>query len=133
MSPSLRYHPGQKAATRPPPTNAVGLFRPHIPWEVPQRWFDLYRLDEVQLPEYREDDLDDAHNHGRRNWHKWVTDNKQWHHLMQGYLASINVTHFQNVPLDGDAIQTWLGEHCREFPEKPFGSAVHAFASFYTK
>ena len=69
---------------------AVGLFRPHIPWEVPQRWFDLYPEDKVKLPEHREDDLDDAHDHGRRNWHKWVTDNKQWTHLMRGYLASIS-------------------------------------------
>ena len=69
---------------------AVGLFRPHIPFEVPQKWFDLHPLDQVKLPEYREDDLDDAHEHERVSWHRWVTENKQWPRFMQGYLASIS-------------------------------------------
>jgi arylsulfatase A-like enzyme len=78
------------SAATPPLFLAVGLFRPHIPWEVSQKWFDLYPIDDVQLPEHRKDDLDDAHRHGRESWHQWVTDNKQWEHLMQGYLASIS-------------------------------------------
>lgn len=69
---------------------AVGLFRPHIPFEVPQKWFDLYPEDEVQLPPYRADDLDDAHEHERVSWHRWVTENNEWKPLMRGYLASIS-------------------------------------------
>ena len=46
----------------------------------------------VKLPVHRENDLKDARDHERRHWHKWVTDNKQWKHLMQGYLASISFT-----------------------------------------
>ncbi|MEM9017794.1 MAG: sulfatase-like hydrolase/transferase, partial [Verrucomicrobiota bacterium] len=69
---------------------AVGLFRPHIPFEVPQKWFDLYPENKVQLPPYRADDLDDAHEHERVSWHRWVTENDQWRPLMQGYLASIS-------------------------------------------
>ena len=81
---------------------AVGLFRPHIPWEVPQEWFDLYPESEVQLPVHLTDDLADAHSHGREGWHKWVTDNKQWKHLMRGYLASISyVDHELGRLLDG--------------------------------
>ena len=74
---------------------AVGLFRPHIPWEVPQKWFDLYPEDEVKLPAHLEDDLADARSHGREGWHKWVTDNKQWKHLMRGYLASISYVDYE--------------------------------------
>lgn len=74
---------------------AVGLFRPHIPWEVPRRWFDMYPIEEVQLPNHLVADLEDAHDHGRRGWHKWVTDNKQWKHLMRGYLASISYVDHQ--------------------------------------
>jgi arylsulfatase A-like enzyme len=81
---------------------AVGLFRPHIPWEVPQKWFDLHPEEDVQLPAHRANDLRDARSHGRENWHKWVTDNKQWKHLMRGYLASISyVDHELGRLLDG--------------------------------
>ncbi|MGY8671265.1 MAG: sulfatase [Verrucomicrobiia bacterium] len=81
---------------------AVGLFRPHIPWEVPQKWFDLHPESEVQLPAHLKDDLTDAHSHGREGWHKWVTDNRQWKHLMRGYLASISyVDHELGRLLDG--------------------------------
>lgn len=69
---------------------AVGLFRPHIPWEVPAKWFELYPEKDVQLPDYLETDLDDARSHRREHWHKWVKDNGQWKHLMRGYLASIS-------------------------------------------
>lgn len=74
---------------------AVGLFRPHIPWEVPQKWFDLYPEAEIKLPAHLENDLEDARSHGREGWHKWVTDNKQWHHFVRGYLASISYVDHQ--------------------------------------
>lgn len=81
---------------------AVGLFRPHIPWEVPQKWFDLYPESDVQVPKHIEGDLADAHSHGREGWHKWVTDNKQWKHLTRGYLASVSyVDHQVGRLLDG--------------------------------
>ncbi|MDC0302747.1 sulfatase [bacterium] len=74
---------------------AVGLFRPHIPFEVPQKYFDLYPIDEVQLPADLENDLADARPADRVAWHKWVTDNDQWKPLMQGYLASISYVDHQ--------------------------------------
>ncbi|MDA7597656.1 sulfatase-like hydrolase/transferase [bacterium] len=38
---------------------SLGIYRPHVPWVVPQEYFDLYPLEKVQLPERRADDLDD--------------------------------------------------------------------------
>ncbi len=68
---------------------AVGLFRPHMPWEVPRKYFDMYPLDEVTLPEHRKQDLKDTLDHGRRHWHKFVLRNEQWKQVVQAYKASI--------------------------------------------
>ncbi len=38
---------------------AFGSFNPHMPWYVPQKYFDLYPLDKIVLPELKADDLDD--------------------------------------------------------------------------
>jgi arylsulfatase A-like enzyme len=68
---------------------ACGIFRPHIPWEVPQKYFDMYPLDQIQLPPHQTDDLKDAFSHEREYWHEWVMENNYWENLVQGYLASI--------------------------------------------
>jgi len=36
--------------TKQPFFAAFGSFRPHLPWYVPQRFFDLYDLDDIELP-----------------------------------------------------------------------------------
>jgi arylsulfatase A-like enzyme len=38
---------------------AYGLFNAHMPWYVPQKYFDMYPLDEIVLPDLKEGDLDD--------------------------------------------------------------------------
>lgn len=72
---------------------AVGLFRPHMPWEVPRKYFDLYPLDQIKRPPVRADDLADTHGHNRVSWHEWVLANEEkfqmWERLIQGYQASI--------------------------------------------
>ena len=68
---------------------AAGIFRPHMPWEVPQKYFDMYPISEIKKLPYREDDLIDAHDHGRRKWHVFVEMNKEWPRVIQSYLASI--------------------------------------------
>ncbi|ARN56343.1 Arylsulfatase [Sedimentisphaera salicampi] len=67
-----------------------GIFRPHIPWEVPKKYFDMYPLEDIQLPPHKKDDLKDAMSHGREHWHKWVLENDKWEEFIQGYLASIS-------------------------------------------
>jgi arylsulfatase A-like enzyme len=69
---------------------AVGLWKPHDPWEVPQKYFDMYPLENIVLPDCKEDDLSDAFDHGRRWIHQWVLDNKQWEKVIQAYAASIS-------------------------------------------
>jgi len=73
---------------------AVGIFRPHIPWLVPQEYFDLYPIEDIQLPPIQENDLEDCSEVGkgfcRRSWQEWVLANDQWKAAVQGYMASIS-------------------------------------------
>lgn len=74
--------------------HAVGIFRPHIPWYAPTKYFDLYPTEDVFLPKIQEDDLKDVPNPGHRGirkaWHKWIVENEEWRGAIQGYLASIS-------------------------------------------
>ncbi len=77
-----------------PVFQAVGIFRPHIPWFVPKKYFDLYPLEQVKLPTIRENDHDDTSPVGqgfcRRQWHTWAAENDMWRGAVQAYLASIS-------------------------------------------
>lgn len=106
---------------------AVGLFRPHIPWEVPQRWFNRHPIEQIALPQHRAGDLDDAHSHGREGWHAWVTENDQWTRFVQGYLASVSYVDHQlgrlldaldASPLAGDTIVVVWSDHGFHLGEK---------------
>ncbi|MHC4632878.1 MAG: sulfatase-like hydrolase/transferase [Planctomycetota bacterium] len=73
---------------------ACGFFRPHLPWYVPPKYFDMYPADRVTLPNVNENDLDDVPAIGRKmarpeRDHKNVIEHKQWRKAVQGYLASI--------------------------------------------
>lgn len=69
---------------------AAGTWKPHDPWEVPQKYFDMYPLEDVILPETKEDDLIDAFDHGRRGLYKWVLENDQSELIVQSYAAAIS-------------------------------------------
>lgn len=74
---------------------AAGIYRPHLPWYVPQEYFDLFPLDDVQLPEVLEGDLDDLSDRARAiasrggDYHSHVVQAGQWQAAVQGYLSSI--------------------------------------------
>lgn len=38
---------------------AAGIIKPHLPWYVPQEFFDQYDLDSIEVPEVNPQDLDD--------------------------------------------------------------------------
>lgn len=71
---------------------AVGLTKPHDPWEVPQKYFDMYPLANVPDLPFKEDDLEDAFIHGRRALHRFITDNNQLKKVLQAYMATISFT-----------------------------------------
>ena len=88
---------------------AYGLTKPHLPWKVPKKYFDLHPLVDVELPPVKRGDLDDLPVFGKklarevydpsgeRNFavkpdgdHANVTANKQWRKAIQAYLATIS-------------------------------------------
>jgi arylsulfatase A-like enzyme len=73
----------------------VGIFKPHIPWFLPQKYFDLYPLDEIKIPpvrNWREGLPPSAQAMGeeRRRWHQWIAANGEWKKAAQAYLAAIS-------------------------------------------
>ncbi|WP_425400034.1 sulfatase [Aeoliella sp.] len=74
---------------------ACGLFRPHLPWYVPQEYFDRYKLEDIVLPQVPDDDLQDIPPVGlklakdRRGDYRKIKQADRWKHAIQAYLASI--------------------------------------------
>ncbi len=73
----------------------VGLHKPHMPWNVPRKYYDLHPLDSIQLPPHREDDLDDVPPAGLKmarpdGDHKLMLESGRWKEAVQGYLAAIS-------------------------------------------
>ena len=73
---------------------AVGFTRPHMPWQVPKKYYDLFPLDTIRLPEVPGDDLDDIPPAGVKmarpqGDHATILKTDNWKHAVQAYLASI--------------------------------------------
>lgn len=74
----------------------AGIRMPHVPLHAPQKYFDLYPLEDIQLPCVKEDDLDDVPHpeFGIMNYaapvHADIVEKKLWNSLVQAYLASIS-------------------------------------------
>lgn len=73
---------------------ACGIYRPHEPWFVPGKYFDLFPLEDIKLPPgYKEDDLDDlppaGQKRGPNRYFPHIRKHDQWKQGIQGYLASI--------------------------------------------
>jgi arylsulfatase A-like enzyme len=73
----------------------VGYMRPHTPLYVPQKYFDLFPLDRIQLPPYKEDDLDDCREfvhlilqYGFER-HELYRKADLWKRFIQAYLAAV--------------------------------------------
>lgn len=81
---------------------AVGMSQPHVPFHAPKKYFDMYPLDEIVMPEVISNDLEDvatalyedcqtASCNGFRSFQKIVNHPKpdMWKKMVQGYLASV--------------------------------------------
>jgi arylsulfatase A-like enzyme len=83
-----------KASGNEPFFIVCGLFHPHMPWHVPQKYLDMYPLEEITPPEIIPNDFDDipeiAHQYGPVVTWKRIQDGgiSLWKEAIQGYLAS---------------------------------------------
>ena len=74
---------------------ALGFHKPHMPWNVPRKYFDMHPLDKIDLPPYREDDLKDLPEAGVKmagafGDHARVIESGRWKEAIQAYLAAIS-------------------------------------------
>lgn len=73
---------------------ACGFIKPHLTWAVPRKYYDMFPLDEIELPPHREDDLDDIPAAGIKmakpdGDHAKFLKLDRWKHAVQSYLATI--------------------------------------------
>lgn len=73
---------------------ACGIYRPHEPWFVPKKYFDMFPLDSVKMPPgLKSDDLEDlppaGQRLGRNRYLAHIRKHGQWERGVQAYLASI--------------------------------------------
>lgn len=75
---------------------ATGIYRPHLPFYAPRKYFDLYPPETITLPPVKADDLDDLPAGGqrmaadRREDLELVMAAGKYRELLQAYLAGIS-------------------------------------------
>ncbi|MEM9283287.1 MAG: sulfatase [Verrucomicrobiota bacterium] len=73
----------------------VGFLRPHVPWYVPERYYEMYDPEAIELPPFLRSDLDDVPDAGKETLNdgyprtEWARENDQWRNMIHAYLASI--------------------------------------------
>ncbi|HVK09764.1 MAG TPA: sulfatase [Gemmataceae bacterium] len=111
---------------------ACGLHKPHLPWQVPQKYFDLYPLDSVKLPAVKAGDLADVPPAGvrmalRSGDHEKLTAAGKWKEAVRAYLASISfcdamigrlMNGFDKSPYRDNTVIVLWGDHGWHLGEK---------------
>lgn len=75
---------------------SVGFIKPHLPWFVPQEFFDLYDVDKIEDLLIKEDDLADITNaDGKQKFkaseeYKWIKKHKLSKEATRAYLANVS-------------------------------------------
>ena len=73
----------------------VGFRKPHLPWNVPRKYYDLHPLETIQLPPTVDDDLIDIPKMGvalahQAHDHEKILKAGKWKEAVRGYLATIS-------------------------------------------
>ncbi|EDM28511.1 iduronate-2-sulfatase [Lentisphaera araneosa HTCC2155] len=75
---------------------ALGISQPHLPWYVPQKYFDMYPLDEIDLPKTLANDRDDIISDKGKplyalstTWERFEKADKH-KEVVQAYMANVS-------------------------------------------
>ncbi|HRA88334.1 MAG TPA: sulfatase, partial [Planctomycetaceae bacterium] len=73
----------------------AGFHKPHMPWNVPQKYFDMHPLKDIQLPPIKAGDLSDVPSAGIKmakpdGDHRQILESGRWKEAVQAYLAAIS-------------------------------------------
>ncbi|HOI28520.1 MAG TPA: sulfatase [Melioribacteraceae bacterium] len=75
---------------------ACGIRKPHLPWYVPEKYFDKIDKQKITMPLMREDDLDDVPDAGRKlaqeKVYRAIKKEGKEKDLVAAYLAAVNFT-----------------------------------------
>ena len=87
-----KHQPGDK-----PFFLACGLYKPHLAFVAPRKYYEDFPLESIQLPPHREDDLDDIPTAGRKmagpgGDHAKFLKSGRWKAAIQSYLATCAYT-----------------------------------------
>ena len=78
---------------------ACGFHRPHLPWNAPRKYFDLFPLESITLPELKADDLGDLPKEGvmmaKAGEFAAIRDLNKYRECVRAYLACISFTDAQ--------------------------------------
>ena len=111
----------------------VGFLHPHVPWYVPQKYFDMYDPAELTLPPYLATDFNDISAAGAALMNvgfpttQWAIASNQWRIILQAYLANVSYVDVQigrvldaldNSPYASNTIVVLWGDHGYHLGEK---------------
>ncbi|MEZ5940111.1 MAG: sulfatase [Planctomycetaceae bacterium] len=73
---------------------AVGIVKPHMPFSVPKKYFDMFPLETIELPPHTQNDLADVPEAGIKmakptGDHAKMLESGRWKEAVQAYLATI--------------------------------------------
>lgn len=111
---------------------ACGVHKPHLPWVVPRKYYEMFSVEGIRLPPYREDDLDDLPPAGVRmarpdGDHAKILADNRWKEAIRSYLATIAYTDMNigrlldalaRSPYAGNTIICFWGDHGWHLGEK---------------
>ena len=111
---------------------ACGLHKPHMPWNVPQKWYDKFPLESIKLPPTLENDLADVPAEGLKmarpqGDHAAMVKSGRWKEAVRAYLATVAYTDMNvgrliealdKSPLASNTIIVLWGDHGWHLGEK---------------